>query len=95
MSLAFSSAAAMRGANLKVILILPLGEPAWSSPFLSILFMHTGTGGESWLAETGIATTNEASLDHIAVTPSRISSNSIVSKQLVAQSQPHIEAIPD
>lgn len=51
----------------------------------------TGTGGASWLAETGTAATNEAALDQVTPTPNRISANSIVSKQLVAQAQPDIE----
>jgi len=51
----------------------------------------TGTGGATWQAETAAATTNEANFDQVTLTPSRISSNSIVSKQLVAQSQPDIE----
>jgi hypothetical protein len=51
----------------------------------------TGTGGASWLGETGVASTAEASFDQISLTASRISSNSIVSKQLVDQSQPDIE----
>jgi HK97 family phage major capsid protein len=51
----------------------------------------TGTGGASWLPETGGASTNEASFDQVTLTSSRISANSIVSKQLVAQSQTDIE----
>jgi predicted phage gp36 major capsid-like protein len=51
----------------------------------------TGTGGAGWQTETAAATNAEASFDQVTLTPSRISSNSIVSKQLVAQSQPDIE----
>jgi HK97 family phage major capsid protein len=61
----------------------------WAGPWR--LPRATGIGGASWLAETGVATTNQASFDQVTLTPSRISSNSIVSKQLVAQSQPDIE----
>lgn len=51
----------------------------------------TGTGGASWQNETAAAATNEATFDAVTLTPSRVSSNSIVSKQPVAQSQPAIE----
>jgi Phage capsid family len=51
----------------------------------------TGTSGANWLNETATATTNEATFDAVTLTPSRINSNSIVSKQLVVQSQPAIE----
>jgi HK97 family phage major capsid protein len=50
-----------------------------------------GTGGAAWLAETGGASTAEASFDQITLSASRISADSIVSKQLVAQAQPDIE----
>jgi HK97 family phage major capsid protein len=48
----------------------------------------TGTGGATWLPEVGGAATNEASFDQVTLTASRISANSIVSMQLVAQAQP-------
>jgi HK97 family phage major capsid protein len=51
----------------------------------------TGTGGATWLPETGGASTAEASFDQVTLTASRISANSIISKQLVAQAQPDIE----
>jgi len=51
----------------------------------------TGTGGATWQTETAPTTNNEAAFDAVTLTPSRISSNSILSKQLVAQSQPAIE----
>jgi hypothetical protein len=51
----------------------------------------TGTGGATWLPETGGASTNEAAFDQVTLSASRISANSIVSKQLVAQAQPDIE----
>jgi hypothetical protein len=51
----------------------------------------TGTGGAAWLPETGGAATAEASFDQITLSASRISADSIVSKQLVSQSQVDIE----
>jgi HK97 family phage major capsid protein len=51
----------------------------------------TGTGGATWQTETGATANNEAAFDAVTLTPSRISSNSILSKQLVIQSQPAIE----
>jgi hypothetical protein len=51
----------------------------------------TGTGGATWLPEVGGAATNEASFDQVTLSASRISANSIVSMQLVAQAQPDIE----
>jgi HK97 family phage major capsid protein len=51
----------------------------------------TGTGGVTWQTETANVSNSEATFDQVTLTPSRISSNSIVSKQLVAQSQPDIE----
>jgi HK97 family phage major capsid protein len=51
----------------------------------------TGTGGANWQLESANVSNSEATFDHVTLTPSRISSNSIVSKQLVAQSQPDIE----
>jgi HK97 family phage major capsid protein len=53
----------------------------------------TATGGTQWLTEIANATPNEAAFDAITLTASRISANSIVSKQLVAQAQPDIEQI--
>jgi len=53
----------------------------------------TATGGSNWLAEVAVATTNEAAFDQITLTSSRISANSVVSKQLVAQAQPDIEQV--
>jgi hypothetical protein len=53
----------------------------------------TATGGANWLAELANATNNEAAFDQITLTPSRISANSIVSTQLVAQAQPDIEQV--
>jgi hypothetical protein len=51
----------------------------------------TGTGGASWQNETAATTNSEATFDAVTLTPSRVSSNSILSKQLVIQSQPAIE----
>jgi HK97 family phage major capsid protein len=51
----------------------------------------TGTGGASWQNETAAVANNEVTFDAVTLTPSRISSNSIASKQLVAQAQPAIE----
>lgn len=51
----------------------------------------TATGGATWQGETATAPTAEAAFDAITLAPSRISANSIISKQLVAQSQPAIE----
>jgi predicted phage gp36 major capsid-like protein len=79
--LRYKSATGRLGATLLTDLV---GGP-WRLP------RATGTGGAAWQTETGTATTNEASFDQVTLTPSRISSNSIVSKQLVAQSQPDIE----
>jgi HK97 family phage major capsid protein len=58
---------------------------AWKLP------RATATGSGSWLAETATITNNEAAFDAITLTVSRISACSIMSKQLVAQSQPDIE----
>jgi HK97 family phage major capsid protein len=51
----------------------------------------TGTGGAASEVETGTAANSEASFDAVTLTASRISSCSIISKQLVIQSQPAIE----
>jgi HK97 family phage major capsid protein len=66
-------------------LLTDLVHGSWQLP------RATGTGGANWLPETGGATTNEASFDQVTLTASRISANSIVSKQLVLQAQPDIE----
>jgi HK97 family phage major capsid protein len=50
-----------------------------------------GSGGATWLPESGVAATAEAAFDQVTLSASRISANSIVSKQLVAQAQPDIE----
>jgi hypothetical protein len=79
--LRFKSVTGRLGATLLTDLV---GGP-WRLP------RATGTGGATWQTETGNATNNEASFDAVTLTPSRISSNSIVSKQLVIQAQPAIE----
>jgi hypothetical protein len=53
----------------------------------------TATAGANWLTEIAAGTPADAAFDQITLTPSRISANSIVSKQLVAQSQLDIEQI--
>jgi HK97 family phage major capsid protein len=71
--------------RLGATLLTDLVGGAWQLP------RATGTGGAAWLAENGNANTNEAAFDQVTLTASRISANSIVSKQLVAQAQPDIE----
>jgi HK97 family phage major capsid protein len=51
----------------------------------------TATGGASWQTEIANAPTANALFDAITLTPSRISANTVISKQLVAQAQPDIE----
>jgi HK97 family phage major capsid protein len=79
--LRFKSVAGRLGA----ILLTDLVGGPWRLP------RATGTGGAGWQAETGTATNNEATFDQVVLTLSRISSNSVVSRQLVLQSQPDIE----
>jgi hypothetical protein len=52
----------------------------------------TGTGGAVWLPEIGQATNAEATFDKIVVSPKRILGYSIVSRQLVVQSIPSVDA---
>jgi HK97 family phage major capsid protein len=53
---------------------------------------QTGTGGAAWLSEIGAATNAEATFDQFTVSPKRICGFSVVSKQLVVQSVPDIDA---
>ena len=52
----------------------------------------TGTGGASWQPETGAAADADPSFDYISLIPKRITGSTVLSRQLILQSSPDIEA---
>jgi hypothetical protein len=72
-------------ARLGGTLLSDLGTGSWSLP------RQNATAGASWQTEIATAPITDSGMDSIVLTPSRITAQSVISRQLLRQAQPDIE----